>query len=40
LAMIVMNMASNIKNNVEPVTWPGYRKPSSPTGHRGVDLLA
>ena len=39
LAMIVMNMDSNIKNNVEPVTWPTI-EPSSPTGHRGVDLIS
>jgi hypothetical protein len=40
LAMIVTNVDSNIKDNVEPGYLARYRKPSSPTGHRGVDLLA
>jgi hypothetical protein len=34
-----MNMDSNIKNNVEPVTLPTIET-SSPTGHRGVDLIS
>jgi len=39
LAMIVMNKDSNIKNNVSRLPCP-LSKPSSPTGHRGVDLIS
>ena len=40
LEMTVMNMDSNIKDNMEPVPQPPLWRPSSPTGHRGGNLIS